>query len=192
LSGKIPSCGNCPKDTQAWFREARSIAFYYSDPGEFTVSVVGDAILLLKYQGKTVMAKPLAGLMIEAMPRFFGMGDYDYIVPVPRHKEKKRKRGYNQVELIGRRLSCATGIPMETHSFIKTRSTRPQVELSREERLSEVKDAFDVPDPSRIAGKKILLIDDVLTTGATVNESARTLVRKGGVKYVDVFTLARA
>ena len=167
------------------------MAVYYSDPAVRTISVVGEAIRLLKYHGKTVMAKPLADLMIKAIPVFFGMEDYDYIVPVPIHKKKKRERGYNQMELIGRRLSSATGIPLETRSFIKVVNTRSQVNLSREERLGEVKDVFDIPDPSRIAGKRILLVDDVLTTGATVNESAKTLTKKGKVKCVDVFTLAR-
>lgn len=181
LSGRIPSCSNCPKSSQ--FRKARSVAQYDS--------AVGEAIRLLKYHGKTVMAKPLADLMFKAMPMFFGMEDYDYIIPVPSHKKRKRKRGYNPVELIGRRLSSVTGIPIETRSFIKIRNTRSQVDLSLKERLEEVKDAFDVPDPSRIAEKKILLIDDVITSGSTVNESAKTLARKGEVKYVDVFALVR-
>jgi ComF family protein len=189
LPDRIPSCDGCPENP--WFRKARSVTIYYLDPAAQTVSVVGRAIRLLKYQGKTVMAKPLADLMSKAIPVFFGMEDYDYIVPVPIHKKKRRERGYNQMELIGQRLSSATGIPLETHSFIKVVNTRSQVNLTREERLVEVKDAFDVPDPSRIAGKRILLIDDVLTTGATMNESAKTLMKKGRVKCVDVFTLAR-
>ena len=153
---------------------------------------MGEAIRLLKYHGKTVMAKPLAELMTKAMRMFFGMEDYDYIVPVPSHKKEKRERGYNQVELIGRRLSRATGIPMETRSFIKSKHTESQVsQPSAKDRLENVRGVFDVPDPSRIAGKKILLIDDVITSGATVNESAKTLARKGKVKYVDIFTLVR-
>ena len=189
LPDRISSCDECPENP--WFRKARSMAVYYSDPAVRTISVVGEAIRLLKYHGKTVMAKPLADMMIKAIPVFFGMEDYDYIVPVPIHKRKRRERGYNQMELIGRRLSSATGIPLKTRSFIKVVNTRSQVNLSREERLGEVKDVFDIPDPSRIAGKRILLVDDVLTTGATVNESAKTLTKKGKVKCVDVFTLAR-
>lgn len=181
LPDRIPSCNECPPNP--WFRKARAMADYDS--------AVGEAIRLLKYQGKIVMAKPLADLMIEAMPIFFGMEDYDYIVPVPIHKKKRRERGYNQVELVGKRLSRATGIPMETRSLIKIKDTRPQVSLSRTERKEEVRGAFDAPDTSRIAGKRILLIDDVFTTGATASESAKTLARKGKVKYVDVFTLTR-
>ena len=154
-------------------------------------SAVGTAFRLLKYQGKTVMAKPLAHLMIEAMPVLFGMEDYDYIVPVPLHKRRRRKRGYNQVELLGKRLSGATGIPMETRSLIKTVNTPPQVGLPYQQRLRNVRGHFHVPDASRIAGKRILLIDDVFTTGATVTESARLLLREGKAEFVDVFTLLR-
>ncbi len=186
LPDKVSSCDKClerEKEIKTWFRKARSIAYYDS--------AVGEAIRLLKYSGKTIMAKPLAELMVKNMPVFFGMEDYDCIIPMPSHKKGKRKRGYNQMELIGQRVSRATGLPMETRSFIKIKNARPMASLSYEERFKEVKNAFDIPDPSRIAGKKILLIDDVFTTGATVAESAKTLARKGKVKYVDVFTLVR-
>ena len=181
LPDKVPSCDRCPEN--ALFRKARFVADYDS--------AVGEAIRLLKYQGKIVMAKPLADLMIKAMPAFFGMEDYDCIVPIPLHKKRRRERGYNQVELIGRRLSSATGISMRTRSLIRTVNAPPQVGLSYEERLRNVRGHFDIPDPSELAGKRILLIDDVLTTGATVAESARVLIREGKVKYVDVFTLLR-
>lgn len=179
---KIPSCDKCPENPH--FRKTRSVANYDS--------AVGEAIQLLKYQGRTVMAKPLADLMIKAVPVFFGMESYDYIIPVPIHKEKRRKRGYNQMELIGERLSRAISIPLEKRSFIKILNNPPQIsQPSSSDRLENVRGAFDVPDPSMIAGKKILLIDDVFTTGATANESAKTLIKKGKVKYVDTLTLAR-
>jgi ComF family protein len=177
----IPTCDRCPDNPS--FRKARSVAEYDSAAGE--------AVRLLKYSGKTIMAKPVANLMIKAMPVFFGMEDYDYIVPVPLHKKRKQKRGYNQAELIGEELSKATGIPIETHSLVRTFNTPPQVNLPYKDRQANVKGHFDVIDSSGIAGKRILLVDDVLTTGATVNESANILLRKGKASYVDVFTLLR-
>ena len=181
LPEKIASCDQCPDSAR--FRKVRSVTDYDT--------VVGAALRLLKYSGKTVMAKPLADLMIKAMPMLFGMEDYDYIVPVPLHRKRRRERGYNQVELIGRRLSSATNIPMRTRSLIKTVHTPPQVGLSYEERQRNVKGHFDLSDPLEHDGKRILLIDDVLTTGATANESSRILLQKGKAKYVDVFTLLR-
>lgn len=178
----IPSCSDCPENLP--FRKARSAAIYES--------AARTALWLLKYHGKTVMAKPLASLMIEAMSTLFGMEDYDYIIPVPLHKRRRRQRGYNQMELIGERLSRATNIPMESHCLVKIADTPSQVNVPYKERQNNVRGGFDVTDPSRIKGKGILLIDDVYTTGATATESARTLLRKGKPKYVDVFTLLRA
>ena len=83
-----------------------------------------------------------ADLMIQAMPMLFGMEDYDCIVPVPLHKRRKRKRGYNQVELIGERLSKAINIPMELHNLVKTVNTPPQVGLPRKERQRNSTCAF--------------------------------------------------
>ena len=181
LPAVIPSCNKCPENVR--FRKARSVAVYDSS--------VGAAFRLLKYGGKTVMAKPLADLMINAMPEFFGMEDYDCMAPVPLHKRRRRKRGYNQVELLGERLSQATGIPMGAHSLIKIANTPPQVGLSAAERQRNVRGNFDVAKASDLTGKRVLLLDDVLTTGATVSECARTLMRNGKAKYVDVFTLLR-
>ena len=125
------------------------------------------------------------------MSTLFGMEDYDYIIPVPLHKRRRRQRGYNQVELIGERLSKATNIPIESHYLVKIVDTPSQVNVPYKERQNNVRGRFDVTDPSRIKGKGILLIDDVYTTGATATESSRTLLRKGKPKYVDVFTLLR-
>ena len=182
LPDRIASCRYCPD--RAWFRKARSIAVYDS--------AVGEAIRLLKYSGKIIMAKRLADMMVEAMSAFFGMESYDYIIPVPIHKKKRRERGYNQMELIGSRLSQTIGIPMETRSFIKAVNAPSQTSrVSHIDRLENVRGTFGVRDLSLIADKRILLIDDVLTTGATVNESARTLAREGKVKCVDALTLSR-
>jgi ComF family protein len=182
LPDRIASCAHCPG--RPWFRKARSIAVYDS--------AVGEAIRLLKYSGKITMAKPLADMMVKAVSAFFGMEGYDYIIPVPIHKKKRRERGYNQMELIGRKLSQAIGIPMEMRSFIKTVNTPSQTSrASHSDRLENVRGTFGVRDPSSIADKRILLIDDVLTSGATVNESARTLAREGKVKCVDALTLSR-
>jgi ComF family protein len=182
LPEKVFSCDECPDDVI--FRKARAIAYYKS--------AIGTAITLLKDQDKTIMANPLADLMLKEMPKLLDVQDYDYIVPVPIHKKKRRKRGYNQMELIGRRLSDKTGIPLEVRSFVKSVNTLPQRGLKAKDREKNIQGSFEVPDRSEIEGKKILLIDDVMTTGATVNECAKVLLREGKVRYTDVFVLTRA
>jgi ComF family protein len=181
LPEKVFSCDNCPDDVK--FRKARAIAYYDS--------VVGEAVRLLKYQDKTIMADPLADLMFNTMPRLLDVQDYDYIIPVPIHKKKMRKRGYNQMELIGRRLSTKTGIPLELRSLVKSVNTPPQRGLDAEDRQKNIKGSFEVPDRSKIEGKRILLIDDVMTTGATVSECAKVLLRDGKVRYTDIYVLTR-
>jgi len=199
LPKKVFSCDNCPDDIK--FRKARAIAYYYDSAvgtaikllkdQDKTISAVGTAITLLKDQDKTIMADPLADLMFNSMPRFLDVQDYDYIMPVPIHKKKMRKRGYNQMELIGRRLSTKTGIPLEVQSLVKSVNTLPQRGLSAEDRQENIKGSFEVPDRSEIEGKRILLIDDVMTTGATANECAKVLLKDGKVRYTDVLALTR-
>jgi ComF family protein len=178
---KVFSCDECPDDVK--FRKARAIAYYKS--------AVGTAITLLKDQDKTIMANPLADLMFNTMPRLLDVQDYDYIMPVPIHKKKMRKRGYNQMELIGRRLSTKTGMPLELQSLVKSVNTPPQRGLDAEDRQKNIKDSFEVSDRSKIEGKRILLIDDVMTTGATINECAKVLLKDGKVRYTDVLVLTR-
>lgn len=156
------------------------------------ISAVSKAIHLLKYEGKTIMDQPLAQLMIKNMPLLLNKDDYDLIIPLPIHKRKLHKRGYNQVELIGRKLSKAIGIPIDTQSLVKIIETESQARSSYMKRGINLKGAFDVSEQSKLEGKRILLIDDVMTTGASMNESAKALVTKGKVMYVDVLTIVRA
>jgi len=199
LPEKVFSCDNCPSDVK--FRKARTITYYYDSvvgtaikllkDRDKTISAVGKAIILLKDQDKTIMADPLADLMFNTMPRLLDVQDYDYIMPVPIHKKKMRKRGYNQMELIGRRLSTKTGIPLEVRSLVKSVNTPPQRGLDAKDRQKNIKDSFEVPDRSKIEGKRILLIDDVMTTGATVSECAKVLLKDGKVRYTDIYVLTR-
>jgi ComF family protein len=160
------------------------------DLDEKNYSVVANSIHLLKYNDKTVMAEYLANLMIESFPKLFDLKDYDLIIPLPMHIKKQRKRGYNQVELIGRILSKSIGIPLDTKSLVKIINTDSQVGSSV--RSVNLKGAFDIIEPSNLEGKRILFIDDVMTTGSSVNEPVKILMKKGKVKYVDVYTLVRA
>ncbi len=181
LPDKIYLCKYCPEKIN--FRKARSIADYDS--------VVGEAIRLLKYHGKVVMAKRLAELMVDALPNLFLIEDYDLIIPVPIHKKRYIKRGYNQVEVIGRIFSQKVGIPLESQSLMKIKDTPSQTVIGISDRIDNVRGSFGVVDTTKLKGKRILLIDDIMTTGATVNECSKVLTNKGKTSYIDVFTIAR-
>jgi ComF family protein len=114
----------------------------------------------------------------------------DVIIPVPLHRSRLRSRGFNQAVLLGELFSSRLSIPMQLDGLERIRPTEPQIELSAEDRRNNVKGAFAVKRPDRIQGKRILLLDDVMTTGSTVNECAKVL-NKAGADAVIVATIAR-
>ncbi|MFN3476411.1 MAG: ComF family protein, partial [Candidatus Methylomirabilales bacterium] len=117
------------------------------------------------------------------------VASYDCLVPVPLSPEREKERGFNQSLVLAEALGRRFDVPVERKALVRVRPTRPQ-EGNRKAREENVRGAFAVIRPERIAGKRILLIDDVYTTGATVNECAKVLM-KAGAQEVAVYTLAR-
>jgi ComF family protein len=142
------------------------------------------AINHLKFYGVKRLAKPLAGLLCAS-----DLPGSDGIVPVPLSISILRERGFNQSLLIARVLSRRFHIPLLMDNLMKTKETPPQIGLTAKERLLNLKNAFGVK--GNIKDFRILLVDDVMTTGATVTECSKVLM-KAGAKEVTVVTLARA
>jgi ComF family protein len=153
----------------------------------------------LKYRGKIQLAGPLGELLLTAFRFFWDIDGIDMVLPVPLHPGRLRQRGFNQAYLLiwsWPHLAARYGndlalIRIERDLLIRTKPTAPQSALGRDQRADNIKDAFDLKRHDAVAGKKILLIDDVYTTGATANECGRLLLDRGAQK-VDVLTLARA
>lgn len=118
------------------------------------------------------------------------MEDYDNIIPVPLHILRLRWRGFNQSLIFARAIGQRIKVPVDPWLLSRTRPTPPQTKLSREDRRANVRGAFQVHTPVRVKGKRLLLVDDVYTSGATVEECARTLYQSEA-RSVDVFTVAR-
>lgn len=114
---------------------------------------------------------------------------FDFLTPVPLHRRRRRKRGFNQAEELARGLSERTGLPMK-RVLRRIRHTRTQTALDRKERMENLRGSFKIVHDEAVKGSRILLIDDILTTGSTVNECARTL-RAGGARMVCALTVAR-
>ncbi len=150
-------------------------------------SPLKEAIGLFKYRGKIALADPMVHLMNSALTT---IPPIDLIIPVPLHASRLREREYNQSSLLAYRLSKHFHIPLAHNTLVRTRHTTPQTSLSRRERLKNLRKAFAVTSPQAIKDKSTLLVDDVYTTGTTVNECAKTL-RKAGAGKVFVVTLAR-
>jgi ComF family protein len=150
---------------------------------------ISEAIQQFKYHRNLGVGKTLATLAAAAFP--LRAEAYDLIVPVPLHLSRLRWRGFNQALVLSRAIGRAHQLQVDPLLLDRVRPTVPQTQLKERERQENVRGAFAVATPERLPGKRVLLVDDVYTSGATVEECARTLCR-GGAKYVDVYTLARA
>ena len=136
------------------------------------------------------MAKPLSELLIRFADQFLSFSSFDALLPVPLSRKRERERGFNQSLLLSQRFSQATGLSLLENVLIRWRETPSQISLSKEERHRNVAEAFRIKDPERIQKRRLLLVDDILTTGATVNACAATL-KEAGAASVCVLTLAR-
>lgn len=146
---------------------------------------------LLKYEGRKDMGITLGRRMADEMADSGFFTGIDLIVPVPLHEAKRRQRGYNQSEQLAKGIHHATGIPIDTAAVVRSKYTETQTRKSRNERWENVDGIFRVEHPERYAGKHLLLIDDVLTTGATTTACADAFSAVPGVKF-SVLTLALA
>jgi len=172
-------CGACLA-TPRHFNWARAL-FLYEEP-------LKKVIHRFKYQGKTACL-PSFAWFAKNLPLLAEVEGVDLIVPVPLHPTRLRERGFNQALLLARAF-FPKDRRVTASLLIRTRPTEPQTSFNGAARRTNLKNAFAVVKPQRLAGKKILLIDDVFTTGTTVNECARVLKKAGAVEVM-VLTLAR-
>lgn len=152
---------------------------------------VQSAILNFKFHGRTYLRSFFSKAMTRRLRERWEGGRWDLIIPVPLHGSKLRKRGYNQALLIALDVARASRVPVSRSVLRKIRRTSAQSVLSRDERRTNVVSAFEVAEARAIHGKRVLLIDDVMTTGSTLRECAKTL-KESGAERVDCLTLARA
>jgi ComF family protein len=175
-------CGGCLVSRPP-YALARAVARYES--------VLHDVIHLFKYKGKVTVGEILGRMMADHAYPGFAMADYSLIVPVPLHPKRLRERGFNQAVILGREISKRFSLPLEFLVLVRHKFTEPQVNLGKEQRTANVRDAFVVRNEKKIEGQRIILVDDVYTTGSTIKECAGALMRHGAEK-VAALTLARA
>ncbi|RLB30338.1 MAG: ComF family protein [Deltaproteobacteria bacterium] len=150
-----------------------------------------EAIHLFKYGGKRHLSKSLGALIAQFAAEWLGADNPLLVMPVPLHPKRLRERGFNQSLLLGRDVALRLGVKLDFLSLRRVRYTQPQTTLGRKERLKNVREAFALEPLSNVKGKRILIVDDVTTTGSTLNECARILKRAAAEK-VFALTLARA
>jgi ComF family protein len=175
-------CGACVTHRK-YFTMARALGAYEGS--------LQEAIHRWKYEGKTYLTPFFAEWMEEGLNRHWGPHSLDLLIPAPLHPQRLKERGFNQALLLVKELSRRTGIPYRKTILQKKKPTIPQVNLSGTEREKGLRGAFQVIGKEELLGKSVLLVDDVYTTGATVNECSKVLLR-GGAERVNVLTLAHA
>lgn len=162
--------------------------------GEYENALRG-LIHVLKYQGIRPAAKPLGRCMAWTIRPILAEFPGEFlVVPVPLHRARRRTRGFNQAELVAKvalRELMEARLRLSPRVLVRTRFTESQTGFTREQRRENLRGAFAVPDPARVRGRRVLLVDDVLTTGATADECSRILLR-AGAEQVLVATVARA
>ena len=183
-------CGSCQRQPFR-FQKARSAGLYQD--------VLRTLIHHYKYHGRVQLAGPLGGLLWQVFVAHWEPRQIDYIVPVPLHKKRLRGRGFNQAHLLVQSWPQLTGAReagiergrIAAHLLERCRATAPQTGLNRHQREANVRQAFRLTRKQHVRGRHFLLVDDVLTTGATADACARILLASGAAS-VQVLTLARA
>jgi len=143
----------------------------------------------LKYEKKIQLGKRLAQKLGESISEENEFAGRDMVIPVPLHRARERERGFNQSEVVAEGISRAMGISLTKDILKRKRHTKDQTYLNAQQRAENVKGAFVVTQPEKIDGKSVILVDDVMTTGATLNECARML-RDAGATRILAATLA--
>jgi ComF family protein len=172
----------CPQcsETQYYFSEARAVGVYEGALREYLTE--------LKYRFRPDLGEALGMLLVEWVKNHREFQKINIIIPIPIHWQKLTVRGYNQAELLAKPLQKYLGIPIINDIIIRDKITQTQNALNKEERFLNIHEAFRVVNTKLLNGANILLIDDIFTTGATVSEASRVLMRSGALD-VKVLTL---
>jgi len=166
------------------FFKSASAPFKYETP-------IRELILQLKLAGRRSLALPLADYLADHLESAGLMPSIDAIVAVPLHWRRRLGRGYNQAQLLAERVSERFGVPNPARCLLRVRATKSQTSFSMQKRMQNLRGAFAVRRRGMLNGKTVLLIDDVLTTGATCAECSRILKQDGRAAAVYVATVAR-
>ena len=147
-------------------------------------------ILNYKFKDKSYLYKTIVNFLLKNKKFFQILKSYDTIIPVPISKKRRKERGYNQSELIAREIAKRAEVNYNNTSLFKTRNIVEQSKLNKEERQKNIQNAYQLRNGKTLENKKILLIDDIYTTGSTVNECSKIL-KQANPKKIGILTIAK-
>ena len=151
--------------------------------GIYEDKLLQSALKRFKYHGAYSLAHPLSDMLKDLVTPHLSSFETDtLVIPIPAHEKRKKMRGYNQAELLAHSFSKKVALPMNSEILQKSINTISQTSLSGEERIFNVKNSFSVIQPQIVKNKKIILVDDITTTGATLSEAARILKEAGALE----------
>ena len=204
-----PSCGFCDKVGEGYLCQKCKQNIIYSnlyfnqldlylnsntfiDKHFYLFSYIGtirEKILQYKFDDKAYLVNTIYEFFMNNEKLYGFLKKYDIIIPIPISSSRKRERGYNQSELLARKISKMANIHIETQVLKKAKNNQPQSSLNKEQRRENVKNVYKVQNEVKIQNKEILLLDDIYTTGSTANECARML-KQAGCQTVGILTIA--
>lgn len=172
-------CSLCEED-DIFFTQGVSLLVY----NKYSKTVISK----IKDSGRKELALKIGNLMGEKLMKSEFYKDIDLIIPIPLHKEKLKKRGYNQAFMLAKGVCDKVGVDMAEDVLVKTKRTREQKSLSKYERKKNLSNSFEIRNEEKIKGKNVLIIDDVFTTGQTINLSSEMLIESGadGVYFMSL------
>jgi ComF family protein len=173
-------CGRCLSAPPPYLRARYGV--YYEGK-------LRDALIRFKYYAALNLGNTLSDVLTAAFHRHYDSTEFDTIIPVPVHRRRLFKRGFNQAVILAAKLSSKATLPLDRRSLIKQKDTVPQARLPRAERVKNLRNSFGILDDGNVRKKRVLLIDDVATTGSTIAEATKTLL-KAGASSVDALVLA--
>ncbi|MCX8064231.1 MAG: ComF family protein [Candidatus Hydrogenedentes bacterium] len=176
-------CADCRKNPNKYIESIQSPLQYKE--------LAREAIILFKYHREKGLIKPFGEILRNWAKEEMSNMKFDLIIPVPLHPLRLKRRGFNQSFLLAQEIVTCFPEAEISQALIRTKPTHSQSTLSTQERKENIKNAFEIKEPEKIKQKRILLIDDLVTSGATVTECAKTL-KKHGALTVNVLSLARA
>ncbi len=152
--------------------------------------IIRKLILNYKFQDKTYLYKTFVKFLLKNKKIVENIKTYDIIIPVPLSTKRQKQRGYNQSLLIAKEIGKTLKIKVEKNILIKTKNILPQSTLNKEQRITNVQGTYKMQNANKIANKKILIIDDIYTTGSTVNECSKIL-SQAKVQNIGILTIAK-